>query len=234
MTGNAAMKNRRVLLVEHNRITPGGLIEQWVAGQGATYAYLRIDMENSRIPDPNEYDLVVSLGSQAAAYDDAVPFVSREIDLMESALRSKVPILGVCFGGQLLARVLGGQVYKSTQAEIGWFPVKSYVPQMVSAGPWFQWHFDTFRLPREAQLLGESDIGPQAFRVPGAIGLQFHPEVTPTIIKDWIDIHSGELQAEGIDGDALLAETQQQHETNKTNAEALLKECVSMLLADVD
>ena len=55
---------------------------------------------------------------------------------------------------------------------------------MVSEGPWFQWHFDTFDLPDDAQLVAESDVGPQAFVAAQSMGVQFHPEVTPEIMED--------------------------------------------------
>jgi adenosylmethionine-8-amino-7-oxononanoate aminotransferase len=55
---------------------------------------------------------------------------------------------GLCFGGQMLARVIGGEVYRSDDSEIGWLPVRSSDASLVPEGPWFQWHFDTFTLPR--------------------------------------------------------------------------------------
>src|SRR5262249_57974374 len=98
-----------------------------------------------------------------AVFDDAKPFVVREARLMSDAVEADVPVLGLCFGGQMLARVIGGKVYRSTDAEIGWLPVRSKDPALVPEGPWFQWHFDTFDLPAAATVVADSPVGPQAF-----------------------------------------------------------------------
>jgi GMP synthase-like glutamine amidotransferase len=196
----------RALIVQHEDPTPPGLIEEWLRSHGAEFDVFRIDLEDRQV-DPRHYDLVVSLGSEFAAFDDSVPFVERESRLMKRAVDADVPILGVCFGGQLLAKVLGGDVYRSEESEIGWLPVQSSDPDLVSEGPWFQWHFDSFTLPPGARVVAESDTGPQAFVAGRSLGLQFHPEVTPQIMEDWVRVYRHELDADGVDPDALLDET---------------------------
>src|SRR6185295_1522607 len=136
---------------------------------------LRID-EDEREVDPRDYDLIVSLGSEFAAFDDTVPFVPREVGLFVTAMEKDVPILGLCFGGQMLARVLGSENYRSQVPEIGWLPVRTNDPDLIAEGPWFQWHFDTFTPPPGARVIAETDIGPQAYVAGRSLGLQFHPE----------------------------------------------------------
>ena len=80
-------------------------------------------------------------------------------------------------------------------------------PELVSAGPWFQWHFDTFSAPPRAEVIAETDIGPQAFVSGRSLGLQFHPEVTPEIMEEWVRAYPHELEAEGVDPQGLLEET---------------------------
>jgi GMP synthase-like glutamine amidotransferase len=116
-------------------------------------------------------------------------------------------VLGICFGGQLLARVLGGRSLRGEIAEIGWLPVRSHDPGLVSEGPWFQWHFDTFTAPPEAELIADSPAGPQAFKLGRSLGVQFHPEVTTDIMDNWVEVYRHELDQEGVDPDRLLAET---------------------------
>ena len=106
-------------------------------------------------------------------------------------------MLGLCFGGQMLARVLGGEVSRGDIAEIGWLPVRTTDPELVPQGPWFQWHFDTFTTPPGATLIAESDVAPQAFVWGRSLGLQFHPEVTPEIMHDWVREYRHELDAGG-------------------------------------
>ena len=194
------------LILQHEVATPPGLMTEWLHEQDADVDTLRID-EDDRPVDPRDYDLIVSLGSEFAAFDDSIPFVPREAALFQIALDSGVPILGLCFGGQMLARVLGAKLFRSEQSEIGWLPVRTHDPDLVSAGPWFQWHFDTFTAPPGANVIAETDVGPQAFVTGRSLGLQFHPEVTPQIMEDWVRVYPHELEAEGVDPEGLLEET---------------------------
>jgi len=196
----------KVLVVEHERAAPLGLIGDWLARRGDEVDLLPIDVE-SREVDVRDYGLIVSLGSEFAAYDDSLAWLAPEIRLFRDALDADVSILGICFGSQLLARVIGGTVYRGEASEIGWLPVRSRDSELVSEGPWFQWHFDSFSLPPHATLLAESDVGPQAFAWGRSLGVQFHPEVTPAIMDDWVRVYRHELEAEDVDPDALLEET---------------------------
>ena len=196
----------RALILQHEKATPPGLMAAWLAEQSAVVDTLRID-EDPRLVDPRQYDLIISLGSEFAAFDDSVPFVPREALLFEDAIEGDVPILGLCFGGQMLSRVLGGRVYRSEKSEIGWLPVRTNDPELVGEGPWFQWHFDVFTAPPGADVLAVTDIGAQAFVSGRSLGLQFHPEVTPAIMEEWVRVYPHELKAEGVDPKGLLAET---------------------------
>ena len=184
-------------------------MNDWLAEQAAQVELFRIDemVEAEVGKDARDYDLIVSLGSEFAAFDDSIPFVQREVKLYEEAIEAGVPILGLCFGGQMLARVLGSRLFRSEQAEIGWLPVRTHDPELVSTGPWFQWHFDSFTPPPGAKLIAETDAAPQAFVAGRSLGLQFHPEVTPEIMDDWVRAYPHELEAEGVDPQGLLDET---------------------------
>jgi GMP synthase-like glutamine amidotransferase len=211
----------RALVVEHERATPGGLVYDWLDDYGAEVEDLRIDVEEREV-DPAEYDLLVPLGSEFAAYDDTVPWIEREKRLLERAVEADVPVLGICFGGQLLARVLGGRCYRADGAEIGWLPVRTRDPELVPEGPWFQWHFDTFTVPDGATVLAESELGPQAYVLGRSLGVQFHPEVTPTIMEDWVRVYRHELDADGVDPDALLQETYDRAASARASSRRLL------------
>jgi GMP synthase-like glutamine amidotransferase len=146
---------------------------------------------------------------------------------MRRAVDADVPVLGLCFGGQMLARVLGGDVFRSDVSEIGWLEVRSNDPALVPEGPWFQWHFDAFTLPPGATLIAESDVCPQAFVAGRSLGLQFHPEVTPEIMDDWVRVYSHELDADGVDPDALLEETKRRAPDSRGMSWQLLERYMS-------
>ena len=196
----------RVLIVQHEEPTPAGLVLEWLEDRGANVEIYRIDIDERRL-DPTHYDMIVSLGSEFGAFDDSIPWLDREKDLLIEAFGSDIPILGVCFGGQLLARVLGGDSYRGEVSEIGWLQVRSTNEDQVPEGPWFQWHFDTFTVPPGAELVADSEAGPQAFVAGRSLGIQFHPEVTTEIMDTWVQVYGHELDDEGVDPDALLEET---------------------------
>ncbi len=210
------------LVIEHERPTPAGLIEPWLVERAAQPEILRIDEEDPHALDPRDYGLIVSLGSEFAAYQNDLEWISHEMDLMRDAVAADVPILGVCFGGQLLARVLGGEVFRSDREEIGWLPVRTRDSELVPEGPWFQWHFDTFTLPPGAQLVADNDVGPQAFVVGRSLGVQFHPEVTPAIMDRWVGVYRHELDEHGVDPDGLLEETHERTQSSRANSVRLL------------
>ena len=209
----------KALIVQHEEPTPPGLLGDWLEQQKAQVDILRIDLEE-KVPDARDYDLIASLGSEFAAFDDSSPFIHRESQLLRQATEADVPVLGLCFGGQLLARVMGGKSFRADRSEIGWLPVRTKDPELIPAGPWFQWHFDSFTLPPGARLIADTEVGPQAYVIGRSLGLQFHPEVTPEIMDSWVRAYRHELDGDGVDPDALLAETTRRapavrHETER-------------------
>jgi len=217
MTSSSRGRGIRALILQHEDPTPSGHVRDWLADRGGTGEVHRIDLDDRDV-EPRDHDMIVSLGSEFAAFDDSHGFVGREAALMERAAEADVPILGLCFGGQLLARVLGGRGFRADRSEIGWLPVRSRDPDTVPEGPWFQWHFDSFALPEGAQLIADSDVGPQAFAAGRHLGLQFHPEVTVDIMDEWVRVYRHELDADGVDPDALLEETKRRAADSKRMA----------------
>jgi GMP synthase-like glutamine amidotransferase len=222
MTEPAGRTPLRALILQHEEPTPPGHVTEWLEGHGAEMDVFRIDLDEPEA-DPRDYDLIVSLGSEFAAYDDSHRFVTTEAELMLRAVDANVPILGLCFGGQMLARVLGGEVYRGSESEIGWLPVRTRDPELVPEGPWFQWHFDVITPPPDATVLAETDLGAQAFVAGRSLGLQFHPEVTPEIMDEWVRAYRHELDAEGVDPDALLEETKRRAGESKRTSWRLLE-----------
>jgi GMP synthase-like glutamine amidotransferase len=211
----------KALIVEHERATPGGLVYDWLDSHDIDVEELRIDIDDAD-PDPAEYDLIIPLGSEFAAFDDHIAWIPRERALLRKAIDADVSVLGICFGGQQLARELGGKSFRADVSEIGWLPVRTTDPELVPEGPWFQWHFDTFTAPPGATVIADSDVGPQAYVIGRSLGVQFHPEVTPQIMDDWVRVYRHELDAEGVDPDALLEQTHAQAEQNRKTSWRLL------------
>lgn len=161
-------------------------------------------------PDPSGYDVIVALGAKWPVYDAALrsTWVGDEMQLMRDAAAAGTALLGVCFGGQLIAQTFGGTVSRSPRPEIGWCDVTSDRPDIIPGGPWFQWHFDRWSLPPGATELARSAYASQAFVLGRAMALQFHPEVDADLLRVWLAAdHDGEAQAAGLTEDELLSRT---------------------------
>jgi GMP synthase (glutamine-hydrolysing) len=149
------------------------------------------------LPDPSEPAGIVLLGGEMNVDEtEAYPFLAQEKAWVREAVDADVPILGICLGGQLLARSFGAAVDRAPLPETGFFPLEP--TEETSADPLFssfrsgdrlfQWHEDAFELPVGARLLLTDGRGSnQAFRAGDqAWGTQFHPEVTPDLLEDWL------------------------------------------------
>jgi GMP synthase (glutamine-hydrolysing) len=212
----------RALVIQHDDDGPAGHVSDWLEARGAEQDLYRIGADGREL-DPRDYELIVSLGSERAAYDDAIPWLGRERRLLTEAAAADVAVLGICFGAQLLAKALGGQAMRAARAEIGWVTIDTREPSLVDAGPWMQWHYDTFTLPAGAALLAESPAGPQAFALGRSLGVQFHPEVTPEIVAAWVAAGGDQLARAGIDSGRLLSRGRELADENRSRAWQLLE-----------
>ena len=122
-------------------------------------------------------------------------------------MRKDIPVLGICFGGQLLARVLGADVFRNRVREIGQYRVKLTDAGrndrlFAGLGPEldvFHWHADTFTIPHGATLLATGETcANQAFRKNNAVAVQFHIEPTVDEVPLWCDAYTDELAEEGL------------------------------------
>lgn len=161
-------------------------------------------------PDPGGYDVIVPLGASWPVYDDSLrdTWVGTEMQLLRDAADAGIALLGVCFGGQLLAQAFGGSVARSPRPEIGWYDVLSDRPEVVPGGPWFQWHFDRWTPPPGATEIARTPNASQAFVLGRTLALQFHPEVDGDLLKMWLAAdRDGDVIAAGLDHDELLTRT---------------------------
>jgi GMP synthase-like glutamine amidotransferase len=160
-------------------------------------------------PDFTGFDAVVLMGAPWSTYDEAVAsWVVPERDCIRRADEAGVPVLGICFGGQLLAETHGGAVVRSTRPEIGWTDVRSDEEALVPSGRWFQWHFDRWHLPADASEIARNDAASQAFVLRRNLAVQFHPELTGSMLAGWLaNGGATDVAGVGIDPDDLVEAT---------------------------
>ena len=175
----------RLLVIEHELDAPAGLLGPWARSRGLALDTVHLgggDRLPARLPEAAG---VVVLGSERTAFDDDVPWLAGELGLVGQALADGVPLLGICFGGQVLARALGARVYRLAEPEIGWAWLASQHPGL-AGGPWLEWHRDGFDLPPGARELATGGASVQAYAIGPHLGLQFHPEATEPITQGWL------------------------------------------------
>jgi GMP synthase (glutamine-hydrolysing) len=203
---------------QHERMRALALIheaERDTGSIGERITELGFDLEiafvGGDLPEAGSVDLVVIFGSSESAYDDKVPWLKRELEYVAETAVTSTPIFGICFGGQVLSRVLGGTVSRSLHPETGFVKLTSDDPALVAPGPWMEFHFDRFTLPPGATEVARSEHALQAFTYGRHLGIQFHPEITPRVFDRWM--HEWELvgalerfEAMGIAIPAIRAE----------------------------
>lgn len=168
------------------------------------------------LPTVGRGDALIVLGGAMGVNDiGRYPYLAGVMDLIRRAVDARIPYLGICLGGQLLASAFGAAVVADRWGEQGTLqveltdagrgdPLFAGVPERFTT---FQWHNDSFDIPDGGSLLASSAACPhQAFRISGtAWGVQFHPEVTEEIIRVWCSWRPEAAEAvEGILADFSL------------------------------
>ena len=202
-------------IIEHQPDAPAGVLAEWAVERGHRIEVVRVHAGDAW-PEPDGVDRAAVLGSDRSVHDDPPPWLGEELAWIRALVGAERPVLGLCFGGQALAKAMGGAVRRSERPEIGWVDVTGEV-----AGTWFAWHFDTFVAPPGARELGRTPAALQGFASGPHMGLQFHPEVTPAIVDDWISVGGRDLDSQRLDAAAIRADTAREAARARTAAYTL-------------
>ncbi len=184
---------------------------------------------NGEFPEsPDNYDGIFLSGSSHGAYED-IPFIHREHTLIQHAAAREIPMLGICFGSQILASALCGrdQVFRRTSCEIGYkdLPFTEAARDDAITGGlgdhvhMFVWHNDEVRAGHpDMTILARSDICPnQIWRWHDAPvwGIQGHPEITLEQAPVWFRENRARMERDGADVDALIASAREAAKAKK-------------------
>ena len=187
----------KALFIQHDHVSPTGPVGERFRFHGFETHEILVVPE-ARFGEPNvtfefpnadEYDVLIPLGAPWGAWDDACigNWLLPEVKWLGDAAESGKPILGICFGGQLLARALGGSVSPGPKGEIGWTAIMSDDEELVGKGPWFQFHYDRWQVPPKAVEIARNPVASQAFTYKNCLAVQFHPELVASGLKGWLD-----------------------------------------------
>ena len=230
----------KALIVQHDHVSPTGAVGRRLVHHGFDVdEFLVVPEENFLTPNravmfpPGEnYDLVVPLGAPWGAWDDNCigNWLIPEIEWIRGLVESDKPILGICFGGQLVARAMGGPVAPGPHPEIGWTNIWSDRPELVSNGPWFQFHYDQWSVPPGAVEIARNPAASQAFIINKTLAVQFHPEIEAPGLRGWLDWGGDKKVIEaGLNPVIMMAQTV----TEGASAEARTNALVDAYLRDI-
>jgi len=184
-----------VLVFQHELHDGPGYLGEALLRRGAGLTIVRLD-KGEAVPAISAYDMLLVMGGTMNVYqEDKYPWLVEETQVIRQAVEVGKSVLGVCLGGQLLAKALDAQVHSGVATEIGLTPI--ILTEAGETDPLFEglsqveaveWHDDTFDIPTGAVALARSEgCAHQAFRFgERAYGLQFHPEVSPAMLAEWI------------------------------------------------
>lgn len=192
----------RIAVVQHEPFEGPGAIAEWAAGRGATVATTHV-YAGEPLPPPDAYDLLVLMGGGMSVNDEQMlPWLAPEIAYVRNGLAAGKAMLGVCLGGQLIAKAAGARVGPAAAKEIGWMevvrvgdapePWRDLLPERFTA---FHWHGEAFDLPAGAARLAATATTPnQAFALGDRVlALQFHIEATPATVADLAAACAGDI-----------------------------------------
>jgi len=200
----------KIHCLQHLKNETLGNIGTWVSLKGHSLTKTLL-YEKPAFPEPEEFDMLLIMGGTMSVYQEKeFPWLKLEKDFVRKIIDTGKPVLGSCFGAQMIAEVLGGKVTRNGFKEIGWHRVKALAEENLNKGGGtisalpsglfpeftaFMWHGDTFQIPAGAVRLFESEACPnQGFIYRGnIIGLQFHPEADRQWIGNLIEDSGHEL-----------------------------------------
>jgi GMP synthase (glutamine-hydrolysing) len=209
---------RALAIVYEPDAGPGVFADAFAAGDVALDTWLAADGV-APPSNPVEYDAVLSFGgSMHVDQEDRHPWLAAQKRLLAELLERRVPVLGVCLGGQLLAAAAGTEPRPAREPEIGWYEVEvtpegADDPVIGPLGPAFEafeWHSYESPLPAGAVGLATTPDCLQAYRIgDSAWGIQFHAEVTLADAESWMDeyLRDENRQPPGVDIDGFRQRT---------------------------
>ncbi|MFQ5682452.1 MAG: gamma-glutamyl-gamma-aminobutyrate hydrolase family protein [Candidatus Binatia bacterium] len=187
---------RKLLVCQHVAHELLGTLNPLCKSFGFRIRYVNFGRHPDAQPSLGGHHGLILLGGPMNANQiDQYPHLTTELGLIEQALDKKIPVLGICLGAQLIARVLGAKVTPNHEEEIGWYNIlpteegrrDPLLAHFRNVERIFQCHGDTFEIPNGTVHLAVSPTcSNQAFRLrTNVYGFQFHLEVDEPMINRW-------------------------------------------------
>ncbi len=164
--------------------------------------FTEFDVRGGEIPTTDEFDAAVITGSPASARADE-PWLDSLKDWLDGAIEDGMPVLGVCFGQQVLADVLGGEVEHIGKYELGYHMIRHDPDSRLFEGidEWFSAftaHSDeVVSLPPGSEPIAENNFSVHGFRKRHVFAVQFHPAFdmeTAETVLEYKDVSEDQIE----------------------------------------
>lgn len=194
---------RPVAIFRFSKGDEPGRFADWLDARRRPWRLYALD-DGERVPeDPRAFAGIGLMGGPMSV-NDALPWNAPVQSLLRAAVDARVPVVGHCLGGQLLAKAMGAPVARARSAEIGWIDVEA--TDAAAAREWFggrarfttfEWHYESFALPPGARrVLTNAFNENQAYVLDERhIGFQGHVEMTAALVRSWVAQSGDELPA---------------------------------------
>jgi len=208
----------KIYVLQHHPVENLGNIADALEGAALAWQYVHVNDGQAVPASMKGAGGLIVMGGPASVYQtERYPWLRDEMRLIEDAVKSNLPVLGVCLGAQILAAALGAKVDRNPNGkEIGWHPIRlsdaakddRLMRDLPATMTPFHWHGDIFDLPPGAVSLASSDKTPcQAFRHGDkTYGFQFHFEVTQESVVAMANAFAKDLVRENIPADRMIAQ----------------------------
>lgn len=186
-----------VAVIQHDKTQGAGFLLQCLQEADVDYRIIESNEGDSIPRSARDYSGIVLLGSNHSV-NDKLTWIDDELALARQAIEADVPLLGHCFGAQLMSRAMGGTVSRNACPNIGWMRL-NVVPTArelfgTSHLVAFNWHYDTFTIPPGASrtLYGSHCLN-KGFALGKHLAFQCHFEITEDTLQAWCDESALEL-----------------------------------------
>lgn len=226
-----------ITIIQPDPTVPIGRIAPWLEEIGATYTTVRLYREPvPAITDCGE-GIIILGGAMDALNEEKAPWLPALRTLLDDALTTHIPVIGICLGHQIIANCFGGTVTVAAPgqgqegaAEVTLTSEGACDPLLGALPTTFEVaesHFDAVDvLPPQATLLATGEPCPvQAFRLGSIVGVQFHPEATPELVDEW-------SKTNGTDSEAIVAKLRAVDKQVEANGRALIAAFVEQVGAN--
>jgi len=202
---------KKILVCQHVGYEILGTLNPLFKKHGFRIRYVNFGRFPELQPSIDGYRGLVLLGGPMNTHQcQEFPHLDYEVRMIETALKQDIPVLGICLGAQLVAKALGAEVGPNPEKEIGWYDLSltshgqadTVLANFQDKEKIFQWHGDTFQIPRGSVHLATSpSCQNQAFRYGDKVyGFQFHLEVDEAMIERWLEVPRHKKEIEGLRG----------------------------------